>query len=482
MTRLLVVDDDPHRRLELLDAARKASFEAFAASSGAEALELLAGTPGITAILLDLVMPELDGMAVLERLARLDARVPVIVVSPDEEPARIASAMHAGAADFCLAPVSAARLGVTVANAIRLADTHRALGRAGSDPVTLQDYVSSNPAMLRAIDQARKAARSPLPVLIEGEAGTGKLDLARAIHLGSERAGKPFVALDCGATSPAETEARLFGGNDGDLGAVVSARGGTLFLSDVGALSAGSQARLNLLLAEGKWQPAGSKRTVPANLRVIASTRQRLLNLASAGVVRQDLFYRLNVMPVYLPPLRDRREDLERIAAAMLSAIAVASGRYVPALSEAALATLGRHDWPGNLRELRATLAQAIAISRSDRLGPEDFPALLVRAEGIESARNRFVSTRSGATPVHIDTLSPAGARSHPEAARDRFLDDNGDLRSLAEVERDLIAFALDRCKGRMARVARLLGIGRSTLYRKLKDHGIAENAQSRAA
>ena len=166
----------------------------------------------------------------------------------------------------------------------------------------------------------------------------------------------------------------------------------------------------------------------------------------------------------------------------MLGAASLASARYVPSFAEAAVATLSGHDWPENLRELRAALAQAIAICRTDRLQPEDFPAILARTEGLDSVKNRLVSTRPEATPVHIDSLSPRSTRGQQVAAPDRFLDESGDLRSLAEVERDLIAFALERCKGRMARVARLLGIGRSTLYRKLKDHGIAENAQSRAA
>ena len=339
--------------------------------------------------------------------------------------------------------------------------------------------------MDRTLDLSRKAAKSTIPVLIEGESGTGKELIARAIQGSGDRAGKPFVAVNCGAIPANLVESVLFGHVKGAFTGATSdhagkfqeAHGGTLFLDEVGELPPEAQVKLLRALQEGEVEPVGATRPVKVNVRVISATNRRLLNMAREGSFREDLYYRLNVFPIFVPPLRERREDIALLAGHFLARFSAETGRRFSGLSRDALDLLQTYDWPGNVRQLENAVYRAVVLADADQLRPVDFPQVTARRAGIEEAREQAELLPAAPAPVRIDEAPPRRAPpemdADTEAAADRFLDPEGTLQTLSNIERDLILFAIERCDGRMTRVARALGIGRSTLYRKLKEYGI---------
>jgi len=452
MTRVLIVDDDPVQLRLTAEIARAGGFEPVTADGGDAALALLRSDGGFGAVILDLVMPDRDGMAVMDAMARDGIVTPVIVQTAQSSLDAVNAAMRRGALDFFVKPVIPERLVVSLRNALKLGALESALRTAQArrdGRLSIADIASSAPAMRAALDKMARAARSNLPILIEGEAGTGKQLAARVIHAMSERAARPFVVLDC--ASPAA-----------DLtGAIASAQAGTLLLKSIGSLPAAAQARLADLLAR------------PTDLRIIATTRRRLLTLAQTSGFREDLYYRLNVFPIYLPPLRDRREDLEPASRRILARLAGETGNRLADLSQPALDLLLAYEWPGNFRELEAVLNRALSLSAGGPIEPADLPQLLAQISGRDEAR-RVISILHASDPVHVDAPMPVLNPGPPSDLQpDRFLTPDGDIAPLDAVERELIAFALTRYSGRMSQVARALGIGRSTLYRKLHDYGL---------
>jgi len=488
MTRLLIVDDDPGQLQQTAEAARAAGYVVVTAASGQQALTALRADPGLGVVVLDLVMPDLDGMAVMEAMAGAGLATPVIIQAASPALETAVSALRQGAADVVSKPVTPDRLFVAVRNALRFAAletvVRSARNRHAGAP-TPADIVTQAPAMERVLSLADKAARSALPVLIEGERGTGKELLARVIQAMSERAGKPFVIVDCAAIAADLVDATLFGhGRSGTAGAgsFAAAQGGVLFLDEVGELPPAIQAKMLRAVQHGEIEPAGGGRTERVNVRVIAATSQRLLNLARAGSFREDLYYRLNVLPIYVPPLRERREDIAPLAAHFSTRDAAETGRRVLGLSPSALNLLAGYDWPGNVRELENAVYRAVALAGAAELEPADFPLILARAEGREEARRVTAALPPAEAPVHIDAVIPRPRAVEREPARDRFVDTDGEVAALADLERELIAFALQHYGGRLSRAARALGIGRSTLYRKLREYGFDEGLQSDAA
>jgi DNA-binding NtrC family response regulator len=353
-------------------------------------------------------------------------------------------------------------------------------------PLSPIGAAAPDPAMGRVETFCAKAARSGLPVLIEGEPGAGKASLARFIHDTGERAGKPFVAVNCAAIAWDRLAPELFGvrrtGARGEPGKVHAAHGGTLLLKEVGELPEPVQAKLVHLLETGEVEPVGGTRAERVNVRVIASSSARLLNLARSGAVREDLFYRLNVLPVYLPPLRERRHDLPGLAENLVAALSEETGKPLTGISEAALRLLDAYDWPGNLRELENAIYRAVALADSPHLMPADFPHIVARTAGREAAAMLTQSLAMPSAPVHIDLAISRRKQTEGSAMPDRFLTTQGEVTPLAELERELILFALKKYGGRMSRMARALGIGRSTLYRKLRDYGVEDAIDSAAA
>ena len=494
MTRVLIVDDDPVQLRLTVEIATRAGFVPLTAHGGRQALEQLRKDPGIGAMVLDLVMPDLDGMAVLEIMGREEIRTPVIIQTASSSLETVVSAMRLGAADFFVKPVAPERLTVSLRNALKLetletlvrSDRHRRSGTLG-----LADIVTCAPTMDRVLALCAKAAKSNIPVLVEGETGVGKELVARVIQGTGDRAGKPFVTVNCGAIPANLVESTLFGHRKGAFtgavadhrGKFAEAHGGTLFLDEVGELPLDTQVKLLRALQEGEIEPVGSDRSEKVNVRVISATNQRLLNLARSGAFREDLYYRLNVFPVYVPPLRERKEDVAVLVSHFIARLSAEAGKRIVGIAPAALALLQVYDWPGNIRQLENAIYRAVVLADSPYLEPADFPQIVAQTEGRDHALKLTQSQPLPSAPVHIDAATPRH-RDEPAGApiADRFLDARGEVAALADLERELIAFALRHYGGRMSRVARALGIGRSTLYRKLRDYGFDDGVESDAA
>ena len=494
MTRVLIVDDDPVQLRLTAEVANRAGFVPMTATGGRQALDLLRADSGIGVMVLDLVMPDVDGMAVLETMARENLTTPVVVQTANSSLETVVTAMRHGAADFFVKPVAPERLIISLRNALRLeeletlvrSDRNRRAGTLG-----LSDIITRSPAMDRVTSLSIKAAKTPIPVLVEGETGVGKELIARVIQGTSDRAGKPFVTVNCGAIPANLVESILFGHKKGAFTGAVSdhagkfaeAHGGTIFLDEVGELPLDTQVKLLRVIQEGEIEPVGSSRVERVNVRIISATNRRLLNLAKDGAFREDLYYRLNVFPIYVPPLRERTEDIPLLVNHFISRLSAEAGKRVVGISQPALEMLKTYNWPGNIRQLENAVYRAVVLCDGAYLEIADFPQIVAQTAGRADALRMTESLPTPSAPVHIDHATARIREAEKgEAIPDRFLDAKGEVTALADLERDLIAFALRHYGNRMSRVARALGIGRSTLYRKLREYGLDDGIESEAA
>lgn len=494
MTRVLVVDDDPVQLRLTAEVANRAGFKPITATGGEQALAILRDDRNIGAMILDLVMPDLDGMGVMAAMRQEGLTTPVIIQTANASLDTVISAMRQGAVDYFVKPVAPERLVISLRNTMKLETLEAAIRseharRTGT--FTRADMIASAPAMARVLSLCAKAAKSPIPVLIEGETGVGKELVARIIQGTGERASKPFVTVNCGAIPPNLVESVLFGHKKGAFtgaiadqpGKFAEAHGGTLFLDEVGELPLDTQTKLLRALQEGEIEPVGATRPEKVNVRVISATNRRLLNLAKSGDFREDLFYRLNVFPIYMPPLRERMEDLSALVNHFIARFAAEAGKRVLGITPPALDLLAAYDWPGNVRQLENAVYRAVVLTDGAFLEVQDFPQIVAQANGREEVLRSVENTPVPAAPIHIDSAPPR-ERHEPAIVqvRDRFLSPNGELQALADLEREAIAFAIEYHNGRMSRVARALGIGRSTLYRKVHEYGLAEGLINDAA
>ncbi|MDB5473266.1 MAG: sigma-54-dependent Fis family transcriptional regulator [Devosia sp.] len=494
MTRVLVVDDDPVQLRLTAEVANRAGFKPVLAMGGEQALSILRDDRNIGAMILDLVMPDLDGMGVLDAMRREGLTTPVIIQTANASLETVISAMRNGAADYFVKPVAPERLIISLRNAMKLGALEAALRaeharRSGT--FTTADMIARAPSMARVLLLCGKAAKSNIPVLIEGETGVGKELIARIIQGSGERAGKPFITVNCAAIPPNLVDSVLFGHKKGaftgaaadQAGKFAEAHNGTLFLDEVGELPLATQVKLLRVIQEGEIEPVGASRPERINVRLISATNRRLLNLAKSGEFREDLYYRLNVFPIYTPPLRERMEDVPALVTMFIARFAAEAGKRVLGISPAALTLLMAYDWPGNVRQLENSIYRAIVLTDSAFLEPVDFPQIVAQANGREIAAKAIETAPIAAAPTHIDM---AASRPRPvveqPAPQDRFLDASGEIAALAQIERDAIVFAIAHHGGRMSRVARALKIGRSTLYRKLHEYGLAEELINEAA
>jgi DNA-binding NtrC family response regulator len=487
MSTVLIADDDPVQRRLLEAMVRRFGYEAECVEGGEAALARMQaiGQPRIELLILDLVMPDLDGMGVLLRMRDRAIMTPVIVQTAHGSIEAVISAMRAGALDFVVKPVGAERLQISIKNALRfeaLEGEVRRIGRRATGQLTFRDILSHGEEMARAIRLGERAAKSNIPVLIEGESGVGKELMARAIQGASERRGKPFVTVNCGAMPQNLVESLLFGhekgaftgATDKHAGKFVEAHGGTLFLDEVGELPLETQVKLLRALQEGEIDPVGARKPVRVDVRLISATNQNLIELVKQGRFREDLYYRLNVFPVSIPPLRARRVDIPDLARRFLARFGAEEGKRVRGLSAEALSMLSTYDWPGNVRQLENAMFRAVVLADGDELTVAEFPQIAAHIEGFD--------VRVPAAPP------PVGARDvHREIVRIevrdpnvlKLLDENGDVRRLEWLEEKAIRFALTHYRGQMSEMARKLGIGRSTLYRKMKEYGLGEHVPS---
>jgi DNA-binding NtrC family response regulator len=494
MTRVLIVDDDPVQLRLTAEVANRAGFKPLTATGGEQALTILREDRNIGAMILDLVMPDLDGMGVMEVMAREGLLTPVIIQTANASLETVVSAMRQGAADYFVKPVAPERLVISLRNAMKL-DALEAAVRSErarrSGTFTAADMIAKAPAMARVLSLCAKAAKSTIPVLVEGETGVGKELIARIIQGSGDRAGKPFITVNCGAIPPNLVESILFGHKKGSFTGATSdqqgkfseAHNGTLFLDEVGELPLDTQVKLLRALQEGEIEPLGASKPERVNVRVISATNRRLLNLAKTGEFREDLYYRLNVYPIYVPPLRERIEDVPALVTHFIARFAAEAGKRVLGISPPALDLLVDYAWPGNIRQLENAVYRAIVLTDGAFLETVDFPQIVAQTNGRDIAARAIEAAPLQQSPIHIDNAM-GRQRYAPDAplAIDRFVTPSGEVTALAEIERAAIVFAIEHYGGRMSQVARALKIGRSTLYRKLHEYGLAETLISDAA
>ncbi len=484
---ILIADDDPVQRRLLEAMVRRFGYDAETVEGGEEALARLTrpGQAPIALLILDLVMPDLDGMGVLTRMRDRKMATPVIAQTAHGSIEAVISAMRAGAHDFVVKPVGAERLQISIKNALAadaLAGEVRRISRSAKGHLTFKDLVSGSPDMGRVIRLGERAAHSTIPVLIEGESGVGKELIARAIQGGSDRRGKPFVTVNCGALPANLVESILFGHEKGAFtgatekhaGKFVEANGGTLFLDEIGELPLDVQVKLLRALQEGEIDPIGARRPVRVDIRLISATNQNLIELVKRGLFREDLFYRLNVFPISIPPLRARREDIADLARRFAARFAAEEGRNIRGLSADALALLTGYHWPGNVRQLENAVFRAVVLADGDELTVAEFPQIAAHVDGYDVR----------VPPVPAMAFAPEPPREREilrTETRDPhvlpLLSAKGEMRKLDDLEKETIRFALTHYRGQMSEIARRLGIGRSTLYRKMKEYGLEEDS-----
>jgi two-component system, NtrC family, response regulator HydG len=465
MARILVADDHDALREGMALSLSRLGHEVLAVKGGAEAIAAYRKKPA-DVVVTDLRMIPVDGIEVVRRIRAEDPDATVLVVSAHGTIATAVDAMREGAIDFLEKPFSPEVLRARVEKAVEIARERRgartARGRAEAldedrarehDPHGL---VGKSEAMRRVLDQLRKVAVTDATVLVLGESGTGKELVARAVHDASPRREKPFVSVSCAAIPEGLLESELFGHEKGaftgairrKLGRFELAHEGTLFLDEVGEIPPAIQVKLLRVLQERRFERVGGEESIEVDVRLVSATNRDLARMVADGRFREDLFYRLDVVPIRLPPLRERSGDVEELARFFVARIAPRLGRKVTGFAPEALELLRRHRWPGNVRELENVVEQALVFADGELVSPADLPEGLRRAPA------------APALPI------PAGDRSLTEI--------------LEELEKQLILGAYAKARGVKAETARLLGIKPSALYYKLEKYGIVAPGEPR--
>jgi putative PEP-CTERM system response regulator len=448
-SRILVVDDDPDIRELLSDRLQLMRLEVACAGDGEEALALLRQeAPPLT--LLDLQLPRVNGMEVLQAIRREGIDTTVIVITAWATPERAVEAMRAGAYDFIPKPLDPAHLEVVINKALER-DSLREENRLLHGELDSLDrpLIGESPAIQDVVRTAQQAAASNATILLRGESGTGKEILARAIHRWSPRRNRPLVTVNCVALSEELLESELFGHEKGAFtgahqrkqGKVELANSGTLFLDEIGDIRPALQAKLLRLIQEQEFDRVGGTRPIRVDVRFVAATNTDLERAMKEGRLRQDLYYRLNVVTLVLPPLRERKGDVEPLARHFVEKYSAELKRPPKPVSPAALAMLIQYDWPGNVRELENAIERAVVLSTGAEIGPKDLPIL----KGEPS-----------------DETSEESAGTYHEA--------------VLQFKRELLRSALARANGNQTRAAETLGLQRTYLSRLLKELGVRDS------
>jgi DNA-binding NtrC family response regulator len=468
---LMLIDDEPAQRRLVSAIGARAGWRTIFASDTESALEMLATPDGqaLDAVVIDQWGPGSNPGALIAALRAKRAQLPILMLTAHSSVAIAVDAMRAGATDFLVKPIAPDRLLAALDAAVATGAASgelRPLTEKISAPLAFEEIVGSAPQFRAALAIAAKAARARVPVLIEGESGVGKEVVADAIHAASPRAKKPLIAVNCGAIPANLVESELFGHERGaftgaferKIGRFQDADGGTLFLDEVGELPLDAQVKLLRALQSGEIQPIGGRMIRDLDVRVIAATNKTLIDEVAAGRFREDLYYRLNVVQVTIPPLRDRKNDIPDLARHLLARIAKQPGMRGLGITDDALSLLLAYAWPGNVRQLQNALFRAAVLCDGDALTAADFP--------------QIAQQNNGSAPIGAPV---PGFLNHSSGIT--LFEPDGNIRPLESIEADVIRLAIGHYRGRMTEVARRLGIGRSTLYRKLGELGIGEVA-----
>jgi DNA-binding NtrC family response regulator len=484
---ILIVDDDPTQRRLMRAVCEKAGYPVLQSDSGEAALQLLQGEQGndVSLVMLDLRMPGLGGMETLKRAKSYRDELPVIVLTAQGGIDTVVEAMQSGAADFFVKPASPERVIVSINNALNISTLKgevSRLKRKRDGAMAFGDLIGASAALKNVQRLGERAAASNIPILISGESGVGKEMIARAIQGSSDRSGRPFITVNCGAIPANLVESILFGHEKGSftgahqkhIGKFQEADSGTIFLDEVGELPADMQVKLLRVLQESEVDAIGSKRPTKVDVRVISATNRDLAEEVKAGRFREDLFYRLNVFPVHIPPLRERVEDIPALVDHFIQRYNAEERRDVRGVQHEVLSVLMRQPWPGNIRQLENTIFRAVVLAETPYLTARDFPLLAAEFEAAGVDMGPPMLDDFG-TPAPDAAAAPRPLAGNSSTAFENVdvFDRDGHLRTLEAIERDLIQLAIDTYDGRMSEVARRLGMGRSTLYRKLREHGL---------
>jgi DNA-binding NtrC family response regulator len=445
---VLVVDDDADLGKVLVALLAKAGHASEHVLSGPQALAHMEERP-FDAVLTDLRMPEMDGMTLLKEVGRRWPQVPVILLTAHGSIPAAVEAMRAGAVDFILKPFDPAELAFVVGKALAGSARAREVApQARIDgPV---DLVGASPAMRDTLARIQRAAAGTATVLLRGETGTGKELAAKALHDASPRKAGPFIKVNCGALAETLLESELFGHEKGAFtgavtrkpGRVELAHKGTLFLDEIGDVPPSMQVKLLRVLQEREIERVGGGQTIKVDVRFVAATHRDLEAMVAAGSFREDLFFRLNVVPIVLPPLREREGDVARLASLFCEVFGRDNGRPGISLDDAALRLLSAQRWKGNVRQLQNFIERLVVLADSDRIGAAEV--------------ERELENLEGKPPVAPQDDGDASLPARVRAA-----------------EREAVVKALSQAKGNKTRAAKLLGVSLRTLYNKLEDHGL---------
>ena len=472
MRTLLLIDDEPAQGRLIAAIAARAGWRTLRAESAGDALLLLGSDGGaaVDAVLIDYWAPDSDGIDIVARVIEHGAERPVLVITAQSRISIAVGAMRAGATDFLTKPISPEKLCAALDAATadgRASGVLRPLSEKVGQALPFDEIVGSAPQFRAALAIAAKAARSKAPVLLEGEAGVGKEVFAHAIHAASPRSKRPLLTIDCGTTPVNLIESELFGHEKGSfagaferhVGKLIEADGATAFIDEITRIPADIQAKLASFLETGVARPIGAPHGREIDVRVISAAQSDLLEQVAAGNFREDLYYRINTVQLTIPPLRSRSGDLPALARHLLARIAQQPGIDGLGITDDGLSLLMQYDWPGNVRQLQDTLFRAAIECDGAALTARSFPEI---ADAVGRAAQR-------SAPQIVPAFAEGPGVTLYEA--------DGNLRALGDIEADVIRLAIGHYRGRMTEVARRLGIGRSTLYRKLAELGIDSSA-----
>ena len=486
---ILIVDDEPVQRRLMQGLIEKLGYRTICVDSGKAAMDVLSGKQGsrISAMILDLVMPEMSGMEVMAALETHKTRPPIIVQTAQGGVETAVNAMRAGAIDFVVKPASPERLKVSIQNALKLGALEgeiKRINKTSAGKLTIDEIISASPSMNSVKSIAQKAAKSNIPVLVEGESGVGKEMISRAIQGMSDRSTKSFVTVNCGALPENLVESILFGhekgaftgASDKHLGKFQEANGGTLFLDEVGELTLDMQVKLLRAIQEGEIDPVGSSKPVKVDFRLISATNRNLEEEVREGNFREDLYYRLSVLPLTVPPLRNRREDIPELLRHFVARIAAEEGRKnLKGIERSTIDMLCAFDWPGNIRQLENAVFRAVVLCEGDELTTNEFPQIAAQLDyelPIVEAPKMDASTLTSAKQNEQEPVSSV-SMTHDNMLN--LLNQDEDIITLEMAECEVIKYAIKKYNGSISKIARKLGIGRSTLYRKLREYGLEE-------
>ena len=463
--RILVVDDDPLIRGSIYELLHAQHFDVEMASDGAEAIDHLKRRP-FRLVITDWKMPQIDGMSLLGHIRANYPDVSVVLVTGFGSINSAVEAIREGAFDYLTKPVQPEELEATIQRAL---SQYPQPTNGSDDPFA--GVIGEHPSLKRLMEMVRLTASSAATVLLEGESGTGKRVFAQAIHRADpRRRDQPFIEVSCGALPETLLESELFGHVRGAFTGAIRdkqgrfelADGGTIFLDEIDTFSPALQVKLLRVLQERAFERVGDSRTMKVDVRVIAATNRRLTDLVKQGAFREDLFYRINVIAMRLPPLRDRRSDLPLLIRHFIGRSAQAMNKSIQGIEKEAMVLLERYSWPGNIRQLENTIERAVILTQRSTLSVEDFPDEL------------FASSAAPEAPS--DDVIPAAAPGRPPMTAS---EEGAALKDALKLpERELILKVLHEVRWNRSEAAKRLGIHRSTLYHKIRQLGIQDTSR----